>query len=210
MKLTKRKGFNFYRSYYDVYNELTTTKEKIDFIEALLDRQFLGTKPTKLGGMAKFAYISQTNAIDAQVKGYEDKTGTTLRPPSEPPCLPPSVGESSTPCLQEEEKEEEKEKEQDVKKLGVDFDDSKLLSVFNDILGKSSRVIPPKAKAQLKARLKEGYSKVDFVKVITNAANDPFHIERRYKYLTLEFLTRPDKFERFLNMADFKVAIKRV
>jgi SRSO17 transposase len=71
IKLTKRKGFNFFRSYYDVYNELETDKDKVAFIEALLDRQFLGIKPTNLTGMAKFAYISQTNSIDSQVKGYE-------------------------------------------------------------------------------------------------------------------------------------------
>ena len=45
MKLTKRKGFNFFRSYYDVYNELETDSDKISFINALLDRQFLGIKP---------------------------------------------------------------------------------------------------------------------------------------------------------------------
>ena len=77
MKLTKRKGFNFFRSYYDVYNELGD-REKVKFMDALLDRQFLGIKPTNLKGMSKFAYISQTNSIDSQVKGYEDKTNTTL------------------------------------------------------------------------------------------------------------------------------------
>lgn len=80
IKLTKRKGFNFFRSYYDVYNELETNEDKVAFIDALLDRQFLGIKPENLKGMAKFAYISQTNSIDSQVKGYEDKTGTTLHP----------------------------------------------------------------------------------------------------------------------------------
>jgi hypothetical protein len=73
MKLTKRKGFNFFRSYFDVYNELETDKDKVAFIDALFDRQFLGVKPDDLKGMAKFAYISQTNSIDTQVKGYEDR-----------------------------------------------------------------------------------------------------------------------------------------
>jgi hypothetical protein len=80
MKLTKRKGFNFFRSYYDVYNELENDADKVAFIDALLDRQFLGIKPLNLTGMAKFAYISQTNSIDSQVKGYEDKTKTILTP----------------------------------------------------------------------------------------------------------------------------------
>ena len=79
-KQTKRKGFNFFRSYYDVYNELEKDSDKIAFIDALLDRQFLGIEPTDLKGMARFAWISQVNSIDSQVKGYEDKTGVKLTP----------------------------------------------------------------------------------------------------------------------------------
>ena len=109
LKLTKRKGFNFFRSYYDVYNELETDKDKVAFIEALLDRQFLGIKPTNLTGMAKFAYISQTNSIDSQVKGYEDKTKTILHP-----TQGGSVGGTDTPCLQVEVKEKEKVKEEKI------------------------------------------------------------------------------------------------
>jgi hypothetical protein len=98
-KLTKRKGFNFFRSYFDVYNELETDADKAAFIDALLDRQFMGIKPVNLKGMAKFAYISQTNSIDSQVKGYEDKTGNILHP-----SLPPPVGVITPPAIQVEEK----------------------------------------------------------------------------------------------------------
>ena len=109
VKLTKRKGFNFFRSYYDVYNELNN-EDKVAFMDALLDRQFLGVKPKNLKGMANFAYISQTNSIDSQVRGYEDKTKTSLL---HPPCVGGSVGGrhggSDTPTLQVEEKEKEKD-----------------------------------------------------------------------------------------------------
>ena len=119
MKLTKRKGFNFFRSYYDVYNELSN-KDKVVFMDALLDRQFQGIKPKKLSGMAKFAYISQTNSIDSQVKGYEDKTKTKLTPD-----LPPNYGGDVTPSLQEKGKGKvkgkEKEKEKGVEHWGKDL-----------------------------------------------------------------------------------------
>lgn len=219
MKLTKRKQFNFFRSYYDVYNELTTDKDKIAFIEALLDREFLGIKPIHLTGMAKFAYISQTNSIDSQVKGWEDKTGRELHTPTEGG----TQGGSDTPTVQEKGKEKGKGEYKEVKtsnlfdgltskpKKAVDYIDyDKLLLIFNKTLGKNARIVPPKAKAQLKARLKEGYSKSDLVKVIENAAADPFHKESSYKNITLEFITRPDKFERFVNMGDFKIVEKRV
>ena len=71
-----RKGFNFYRSYFDVAMELPD-KDRLAFYDALAKRQFLGEEPT-LTGMAKLAYISQKYVIDAQVKGWEDKTGTSL------------------------------------------------------------------------------------------------------------------------------------
>jgi hypothetical protein len=99
-KLTKRKGFNFFRSYFDVYNELENIEDKVAFIDALLDRQFMGIKPTNLKGMAKFAYISQTNSIDSQVKGFEDKTGIILTP-TDGGC----VGGKTTPTEQVEVKE---------------------------------------------------------------------------------------------------------
>lgn len=119
VKLTKRKGFNFFRSYYDVYNELETKEDKVAFIDALLDRQFLGIKPTELTGMSKFAYISQTNSIDSQVKGYEDKTKTKLNP-LEIVFLPPTEGVILPPTEQVEEKVEEKEKEEVEVKLDSD------------------------------------------------------------------------------------------
>lgn len=106
MKLTKRKGFNFFRSYFDVYNELND-KEKVMFIDALLERQFLGIKPRNLTGMAKFAYISQTNSIDSQVKGFEDKTGIILTP-----TAPPTDGGTIPPTEQVEEKVEVQVKEE--------------------------------------------------------------------------------------------------
>ena len=115
MKLTKRKAFNFFRSYYDVYNELDD-KDKLAFMDALLDRQFLGIKPDKLKGIAKFAYISQTNSIDSQVKGYETKTKSKLGDSTEIKggTDTPTVGGTDTPTaqVQEEVQVQEEEKEE--------------------------------------------------------------------------------------------------
>lgn len=99
-------------------------------------------------------------------------------------------------------------KESKGKEIKLNIDSNKLLSVFNSILGKRARVIPEKAKKQIKARLKEGYTKDDIVQALENAAKDQHHIDSNYKYLTLEFITRPDKLERFVNMSDYKVKTK--
>jgi len=104
IKKTHRKGFNFFRSYFDVYNELSD-KDKLPFIEALLNKQFLGIEPTDLKGMAKFAWVSQMHSIHSQVKGYEDKTGTKLTPTEAP-----THGGADTPTEQLQGKEEVQEK----------------------------------------------------------------------------------------------------
>jgi hypothetical protein len=195
-KETKRKAFKFYRSYYDVYNELND-KDKLKFIEALLDRQFQGVKPKKLTGMVMFAYLSQEHSIDLQVKGYEDAVGKKLTPYTDPP-KGGIEGGLGHPLQQEKEKEKEKEKS-----IYVDF--NKLLEAFNDILGKKARVIPDKAKKQIRDRLKEGYNKEDIITALINASKDSYHIDTNYKYVTLEFISRPDKFERFVNMNNYKI-----
>ena len=110
-----RKGFNFYRSYFDVAMELPD-KDRLAFYDALAKRQFLGEEPT-LTGVAKLAYISQKYVIDAQVKGWEDKTGTSLKvvekqevnTPCQGGCQVGAGGGSYAPSVQEKEKEKEKE-----------------------------------------------------------------------------------------------------
>jgi len=114
MKLTKRKGFNFFRSYFDVYNELPD-EDKLAFIDALLNKQFMGVNPKLIKGtQSRFAYISQLNSIDSQVKGYEDKTktrldGTPYNNNKSTPTEGGTQGGADTPTVQVEEKEKEKE-----------------------------------------------------------------------------------------------------
>jgi hypothetical protein len=104
---SQRDGFTFYKSYYDVFKELND-KDKVQFIEALLDKQFIGKEPTDLKGMANFAYLSQKHSIDKQVKGWEDKKGMKLTPL-------PRVAErvELSPYQQEEEKGKEQEQVQE-------------------------------------------------------------------------------------------------
>jgi hypothetical protein len=111
-----RKAFQFYRSYYDVVSKLKSDKDKLDFLMALLQKQFEDIEP-QLTGLADFAYVSQKHSIDSQVKGYQSKVGYV--PPTEDPSQPPSyvAGDSvmtteppyQAPSVQEKEKEKEKE-----------------------------------------------------------------------------------------------------
>jgi uncharacterized phage protein (TIGR02220 family) len=197
VKLTKRKGFNFFRSYFDVYNELETNEDKVAFMDALLERQFMGIKPTELKGMAKFAYISQTNSIDSQVKGYEDKTGITLHP-TQGGC----VGVITPPALQVEVKEKEQVEVKEQEPINW----QSLLDFLNNTLNKKYKVFPETVKKSYRTRLKEGFTKANIMNAITNASKDQFHIDNKYKHLTIEFFSRADKLDKFSQLEDINTS----
>ena len=45
MKETKRTGFSFLRSYFDVLNELKEDEDKLAFLMAVINKQFLDEDP---------------------------------------------------------------------------------------------------------------------------------------------------------------------
>lgn len=108
--MKERKAFNFYRSFYDVFKELENETDKVKFITALCEKQFLGKEPDNLTGISKLAYLSQHQVINQQVLGWEMKTGVKLSDPTQGG----SVGGTQGGSVQEkgEEKGEEKEKVQ--------------------------------------------------------------------------------------------------
>ena len=127
-----REGFNFYRSYWDVANELND-KDRLAFYDALMKRQFTGIE-TDLEGMSKFAYLSQKHSIDRQVKGYEDKTKKTLLNPTQDPTQGGRQGGSVHPSLQVKEKEKVKEKIINIEERKLKFADA--LKPFLDEYGR--------------------------------------------------------------------------
>lgn len=195
MKKTKRKGFNFFRSYYDVYNELSD-EDKLSFIEALLDKQFLGINPTDLKGLAKFAWISQVNSIDSQVKGYQDKTGVKLTP---------TVGGServeNTPTeqvqVEVEVEVEEKGKEQDVY-----FTHESFLIWFKqcrNYLGLKYNVKKLSTlEKQLFNELKE-YTREDFKIAFKNFSNDKYWNDPTKSLLMPKHFLNYEHFTKYLN-----------
>lgn len=99
-----RKGFNFYRSYWEVANELND-KDRLAFYDALLKKQFTNID-SELNGMVKFAYLSQKHSIDKQIDGYINKTIKLY--PTQDPWQGGTVGASVDPWQQEKEKVKEK------------------------------------------------------------------------------------------------------
>jgi hypothetical protein len=171
-----RKAFNFYRSYWEVANELND-KDRLAFYDALLTRQFTGEE-IELKGLVKFAYMSQKHSIDKQVKGYEDKTKEQLFNPT----LDPTQGGTVHPSVQEKEKE--KEKEESI----IDY--QALLEFINSCFGRNFKVINNSIKDKYKSLLKQGYSKQQITDSIKNCKENDFHKQNNYLYCTPEFFSR--------------------
>ena len=193
IKETKRKGFNFYRSYYDVFNELSD-KDKLMFTKALLDKQFLNIEPTNLTGMVKFAWISQYNSIDQQVKGYKSKT----KDPMQGGCVGGSTRVDLPPTLQEEGKEKEKGegKEQLHKKKKQKF-----INWFNEEkkikTGKKGtiKILSTTDDNNLKKLFKE-YKMEDFKIALDNMFKSSWAVENGM--CNISHLIRVDNFNKYL------------
>jgi hypothetical protein len=121
-KPTKRKAFNFLRSYFDVMNELDKDSDKLDFLLAIIDKQFLDEDPKDLNFIVNLCYSSQKHAIESSVKGWKRAANTDLignvldTPPTTPPTNPPTpiVSHPTTDPKEEEEEEEVKGEEEEV------------------------------------------------------------------------------------------------
>lgn len=70
------------------------------------------------------------------------------------------------------------------------------ISQFREITGKAVRG-DAKSKRQFDARIREGANKAEFQTAITNCFGDQYHKENP-KFLTCEFITRSDKFQKYL------------
>ena len=92
--MDKRKAFNFYRSYYEVAQQLPN-KYQAAFLLAILNFQFTGKEPSSIKGF-ELAWVSQKHSLDKQLEGYKHgKKGG--RPPkgddNPPPKGKPNQGE---------------------------------------------------------------------------------------------------------------------
>jgi uncharacterized phage protein (TIGR02220 family) len=88
-----------------------------------------------------------------------------------------------------------------VKTEAVDY--KKFIESFNAIKNRKFR-ITQSVKTALNARLRD-YTKLEIYTAIVNAHKDQYHIDENFKYLTPEFILRPDKLEKFLNANQSKV-----
>lgn len=125
MKPTKRLGFHFMRSYFDVLNKLENDADKLSFLLAIINKQFTDENPKDLNFLVELCYESQRHSIEKSVKGWKTAQKTDLQGNPIPPLggspIPPHTPPPKEEQVQEEEEEEEEVKEKE-KQRTKDFD----------------------------------------------------------------------------------------
>jgi hypothetical protein len=71
---------------------------------------------------------------------------------------------------------------------------------FNAIVERNFKYADTKAKRQFKAVRKAGYTAEDDIKVFKSVKQDTFHEESDFKYVTPEYITRMNIYEKYRNL----------
>ena len=199
IKETKRKAFNFLRSYFDVLNELKTDKDRLEFLLAIINKQFLDVNPEGLTFIANLCYESQRHQIETSVSGWKTATSNT--------CMgTPSTPLEGTPSTPKQEEEEEGQEEVKVKEEQTAFlSEQEFLKGFNAAKGKLTGIV---GKYRILSgtdltnfnKLNKAYGKEDFNHAIKMMSKDAWVKEK--KYFTTSHFLRIDIFNKFLNQTD--------
>lgn len=198
IKPTKRKAFNFLRSYFDVLNELDNDKDKLAFLLSIINKQFLDEDPKNLNFVVNLCYESQRHAIESSVKGWkranyiDPMTNPMTNPTTDPPTNP----------KEEEEKEEEK-----VKKVVQTYEQRKnaFIKWFNDsklkYKGKQgkAKVLTSADESNLK-KLFNAYPFSDFEIAIKNLYKSKWAENENMQ--TISHFVRIENFNKYLEQGD--------
>ena len=176
--LTKQqflRRFNYENEFNELIKEGVIDVEEENVIIKFLDLQYQNA--TKK---------SQTNSENGSKGGRPKKPKETEIKPKLNPI------ESETKGIREDKIKEDKINN-NLNPINWDA----LLKFFNTTTNKKCRVVSTKAKNQFNARLKDGFTKEDIFKAIKNCYSDDWHIKNNHQYLTLEFISRADKLDKF-------------
>ena len=81
---------------------------------------------------------------------------------------------------------------------GSEFD--LIMSEFNRIFGKRSRVVSDKVVNRWKGILKH-FTTEEVIRAMESASNDEFHKDTKYKHCTLEYFSRIDQIDKWVNVS---------
>lgn len=209
---TKRKAFNFLRSYFDVVNELQNDSDKCNFLMAIINKQFLDEDPKDLSFIVNLCYSSQKHSIEASVKGWKRVSNTDIMgdPPTNHPTNPliDPVQEKEEVEVQEEVKEKVKVKEKEdrngvfsgikVQKPKIEFQE--IIDIFNSVCKDlpKAQTVGEKRKTAIRMILKN-HSLEQIGDVFRNVSESDF-LNGRVTNFTASFdwILKPDNFIKIL------------
>lgn len=203
-----RNQFTFYKSFDDTF-DILDDKQTLKYLKTLRDVQFLRVRIQDVSFDDKLLngiWQSTKHTLSTSIKGYLDsQLSSKVSNPffgcydgyskDEDPFLPPSDTPSLGGQMQVKGKGENKVEDKEEEKY------EELLDFLNSTVGKKYRTISSAVKSAINARLKEGFTFDDFKTAITNASKDKYHRDNNYQWLTLEYISRPDQFEKWLNVS---------
>lgn len=202
--MEKRKAFNFYRSYFEIAQELNDS-DRLKFYDAILKKQF-DNIDIDLDGVVKFAYLSQKHSIDKQIQGYFDKT----KDPTFDPCQGCTQPPTEPPATQEKEKEEEQEKEKEQVTLPInkyasdiitnsnpDIDYEFIRTKINETLGTNHLKYNRNITLEISQLFKDGIRIADLGRIFRNVQNDEYHKNTNYKTVIPSTMFKRDFIDRY-------------
>jgi hypothetical protein len=83
--------------------------------------------------------------------------------------------------------------------LSKSDDVSKIINIFNEVFGKNSKVMSKKVLNKYKEILKY-YSLTEVQLAMQNAKADEFHVENNFKYCTIEYFSRIEQMDKWMNI----------
>tara|TARA_R110000851_G_scaffold304527_2_gene462383 strand:- start:2352 stop:3089 length:738 start_codon:yes stop_codon:yes gene_type:complete len=210
-----RNQFTFYKSFDDTF-EFLNDKQTLIYLKMLRDVQFLRLRIQDVifeDKLLNGIWQSTKHTFETSIKGYLDSQLNTKisNPffgcyenhskkinPFETPKAPPSEGVDLQVKGKEQNKDKDKSKEE--KKLidESDVNNSKLLKVLNSATDRKFRVVDDKAASQIYSRIKDGFTYKDIQTAIINASSSEQHKESAFKYLTLEYISRGDQTDKWI------------
>lgn len=191
-----RDSIIFYRSFYEAVKELSAEDQAM--VYTAIFEYSLNFNESALSGLPKAIFTLIKPQLDANNKKYENGKKGGRKKPNDNQNETKKEPKSNQTETETEANVNDNVNVNDNNNLSVNW--GKLLEQFNSITGKKIRVLSDKAKKQIKARLREGYTKEDIVSAIVNCFNDSYHREHNYKWLTPEFISRADKMEKYANI----------
>ena len=189
-----RKGFNFLLSYHRVYEKLQTDQQRADFVNAIMQVQFLKVKIEDISFedlLLDMAFESVKHSLEASVEGYLNKVKEGDYKGVYAEDYTPTDTPKQAPSQQEKEEEKEEGKEEGIP-LYV-----QVIADLNRLLGSKYSHKTATTQAAINARAKEGYTLRDF-QYVHRVKYEEWHGTDQEKWLRPATLYRPANFENYL------------